>query len=154
MAAEIDRPRGANGVLFATGTENSGLSFFVEDDHLVFDYNYFGAHTVVVSDHPVPEGPSIVGVRFIRANREADVSLVIDGAVVGTMHLVQLMNMMSSVGPSVGYDHGSPVSDRYVAPNAFEGRLRALHVDADPAGKHRPDDHLPLTEYLAEMGRQ
>jgi len=154
MAAEIDRPAGANGVLFATGTENSGLSLFVEDDHLVFDYNYFGDHTVVVSDRPLPTGSSIVGVRFERANRQADATLVIDGEAAGAVHLGLLMSIMSSVGPSVGYDHGSPVSDHYAAPNPFAGRLRALHIDADPAGRHRPDDHVPLTEYVAEMARQ
>jgi arylsulfatase len=154
MAAEIDRPDGANGVLFASGTENSGISFFVDDDHLVFDYNFFGVHTLVVADRPVPVGPSIVGVRFDRAGPEADVTLVIDGVDDATVHLDQLMNIMSSVGPSVGYDHGSPVSERYAAPNPFAGVLRALHVDADPAGRHRPDGALALSEYLAEMGRQ
>ena len=47
LAATIDRPAGAGGVLFATGTENSGLSVFVQDDRLVFDYNCFNDHHVV-----------------------------------------------------------------------------------------------------------
>ena len=47
-------------MLFATGTENSGISFFVQDDRLVLDYNSFNDHTVVVSDVEVPEGPSVV----------------------------------------------------------------------------------------------
>jgi arylsulfatase A-like enzyme len=155
MVAEIDRPQGADGVLFASGTENSGLSLFVDEGHLVFDYNFFGAHSLVASDHPVPEGESLVGVRFDRAGREADVTLLIDGVEVGSMHLDAVMGIISSVGPSVGYDHGSPVSDRYAAPNPFQGRLRAVHIDADPTGKHRPDDEaLSLTEYVAAMARQ
>jgi arylsulfatase A-like enzyme len=155
MVADIDRRLGAGGVLFATGTENSGLSLFVDDDHLVFDYNYFGSHSVVVSDHLVPEGDSLVGVRFSRSGREADVTLLIDGAEVGSMHLAAVMSIISSVGPSIGYDHGSPVSDRYAAPNPFQGRLRAVHVDADPSGSHRPDEEaLSLTEYVTAMARQ
>ncbi len=50
LAATVDRPAGAGGVLFATGTENSGLSVFVQDDRLVFDYNCFNDHHVVESD--------------------------------------------------------------------------------------------------------
>ena len=60
MTATIDRRRGQGGVLFATGTENSGISFFVQDDRLVLDYNSFNDHTVLVSDVEVPEGPSVV----------------------------------------------------------------------------------------------
>ena len=69
MAATIDRPEGANGVLYASGNENSGVSLFVQDDHLVFDYNCFGDHQVVVSDAPVPVGRSVVGVHFVRTGR-------------------------------------------------------------------------------------
>jgi arylsulfatase A-like enzyme len=54
--ATVDRPTGAGGVLYASGTENSGLSLFVQDDRLVFDYNCFGDHHVVESERPVPEG--------------------------------------------------------------------------------------------------
>ena len=154
MAAEIERPAGAEGVLFATGTENAGLALFVDGDHLVFDYNYFGAHTVVVSEHPVPDGSSIVGVSFERAGKAADVTLRIDGEPVGAVHLDEVMGIISSVGPSIGFDSGSPVSDRYAAPNPFQGRLRALHIDADPSGRHRDDGAQPLAEYIAEMARQ
>jgi arylsulfatase len=153
MAAEIDRAPGGGGVLYATGTENSGLSFFVQDDHLVFDYNFFGEHTVLVSERPVPEGRCVVGLRFDRDQGQADATLVIAGEVAGSVHLDQLMNIMSSVGPSVGFDHGSAVSDRYQAPFPFTG-LRALHIDADPSGRHLGDDDLAFADYVAEMSRQ
>ena len=38
------------------------------------------------------------------------------------------MTMISSVGPSIGYDHGSPVSERYTGHFPFEGRLERLDV--------------------------
>ena len=44
------RPPGDEGVLYATGTENSGICVFVQDDRLVVDYNAFDDHTVVESD--------------------------------------------------------------------------------------------------------
>src|SRR6202453_1105161 len=39
MSATIQRPPGTEGVLYSSGTENSGVSLFVQDDRLVFDYN-------------------------------------------------------------------------------------------------------------------
>ena len=128
LAATSDRPEGAGGVLYASGTANSGLSIFVQDDHLVFDYNCFGDHHVATSSVPVPTGSSVVGVRFRRTGSEGDATLVIDGAEVGDLHLPFAMRMMSSVGPSVAYDHGSPVSDRYDGEFPFEGQLERVDI--------------------------
>ena len=50
------RRRATTGVLFATGTENSGISVFVQDDRLVVDYNAFDDHTILESDVAVPTG--------------------------------------------------------------------------------------------------
>src|SRR6202035_2348562 len=83
MDATIDRPAGAAGVLYASGTENSGVSLFVEDDRLVFDYNCFGDHRVVTSEALVPVGSSVVGVRFRRTGKGAEAVLVIDGSPAG-----------------------------------------------------------------------
>src|SRR5580693_2639913 len=66
LSATIVRPEGAGGVLYASGTENSGVSLFVQGDRLVFDYNCFGDHHLVESEARVPVGPSVVGVRFHR----------------------------------------------------------------------------------------
>jgi arylsulfatase len=152
MTARIDRPAGADGVLFATGTENSGVSFFVQDGRLVFDYNYFGEHHAVVSDRDVPVGESEVAVRFERTGPSTGrATLVVAGEDAGVLELSKLMGMMSSVGPSVGYDHGSAVSDRYEAPFPFAGRLQCLDNDVDPTGKYRRQREI---EHAAEMARQ
>jgi hypothetical protein len=121
LAATIDRPAGGGGVLYATGTENSGLSLFVRDDRLVFDYNYLGDHRIVTSDIEVPEGPSIVGVEFRRTSEGGQATLVIDAVPCGSVELPFVMRIVSSIGPSVGYDHGSPVSEQCDAPFPFEG---------------------------------
>ena len=128
LVATIDRPDGAGGVLYATGTENSGVSVFVQGDRLVLDYNCFGDHHVVVSDRPVPTGVSSVGLRFRRRGRGARAQLVIDGSACGDLEIPFAMTLISSVGPSVGYDHGSAVSDRYTAPFPFTGAFRQLDV--------------------------
>ncbi|HLH27419.1 MAG TPA: arylsulfatase, partial [Acidimicrobiales bacterium] len=153
LAADIDRPAGAGGVLYATGTRNSGVSVFVADDRLHLDYNCFGDHHVVASDRPVPAGPSRVGVRFRRQGRGARAELLVDGAPAGEMEVPFAMTLISSVGPSVGYDHGSPVSDRYSGPFPFEGTLHQLEVDVLGASEAERQDGLAADERAA-MARQ
>ena len=129
LTARVERPAGAGGVLYATGTENSGLSLFVQDDRLVFDYNEFGTHHVVDSTREVPAGACELGVRFRRVGKRAGhATLVIDGTDCGELELPFAMRMMSSVGPSVGYDHGSPVSERYDDAFRFGGTVHEVVV--------------------------
>jgi len=128
LDATIDRPAGAGGVVMASGTENAGVSFFVQHDRLIFDYNIFNEHHIVESTEVVPTGPSVIGLRFRRGKNDADVELVIDGRVVGSGHLPFLMRIISSIGMSIGRDHGSPVSKRYRDEFAFEGRLERVDI--------------------------
>ena len=152
--ATVDRAAGEAGVLYASGTENSGLSLFVQGDRLVFDYNAFGDHTVVESDGPLPEGPATLGVRFRRAGRGATVTLVVDDQPVASVELGFAMGMMSSIGPSVGFDHGSAVSPRYESPFPFEGDLRRLDVQLlrKPGGGE--PEGVAEAEQRAAMARQ
>ncbi len=153
MAATVDRPEGANGVLYASGNENSGISLFVQDDRLVLDYNCFGDHHVAVSEHPVPVGPSVIGVHFVRSGRGGEATLIIDGETSGSLRVPFMMTMISSVGPSVGYDHGSPVSPRYDAPFPFEGRLSRLDVTLGRPSPSAEDDETLAAERAA-LSRQ
>ena len=151
MAAVIDRPEGAGGVLYASGTENSGVSLFVQDSRLVFDYNCFGEHHVVESEETVPVGPSVVGVRFRRTGKSGEATLLIDDLACGTMAVPFAMTMISSVGPSIGYDHGSPVSERYTGHFPFEGRLVRLDVNlvraatGDEAARAEADERAAMS---------
>ena len=60
------------------------------------------------------------------------------------------MRMMSSVGPSIAYDHGSPVSTRYTAPFPFEGTLHEVEIQI----LTRQDAEARDAEAAAEMSRQ
>ena len=77
------------------------------------------------------------------------VELLVDGQPSGRADLALYMRMMSSVGPSVGYDHGSAVSTRYEAPFAYTGDLEQVVIEA---GK-KPSDTADV-EARTEMGRQ
>jgi arylsulfatase len=139
LEATIERPDGAQGVLFAVGNENSGITVFVLEDRLWFDYNAFGDHQIVGSSRTVPLGASVVGVRFRRTGAAGVATLMIDGADAGSVEVPVVLRILSSVGASVGFDHGSAVSERYRSPFFFEGRLVRLDVQlVSPQG---PDAH-------------
>jgi arylsulfatase len=133
--AHITRPAGANGVLYAIGTENAGLSIFLQNDLLVFDYNYFGEHWIVESEQAVPTGTSVIGVQFRRGKKDANVVLTINQRASGEIHLPRFMRIMSSVGASVGYDDGSPVSERYNGSFPFEGSIERIDIQIISADK-------------------
>ncbi len=60
------------------------------------------------------------------------------------------MRMVSSVGSSVGYDHGSPVSERYDAPYAFTGDLHEVVIRVP----ERRSDAEKKAAAESEMSRQ
>ena len=152
LSATIDRPAGAGGVLYATGTENSGISLFIQDDRLVLDYNCFDDHHVLESTVTVPEGGSVVAVQFRREGSAGRAALSVDGSTCGEMTVPFAMHIISSVGSSVGYDHGSPVSGRYQGPFPFEGTLEKVEITV--VHKGAPPTELGEAEQRAAMSRQ
>jgi arylsulfatase len=151
LTARVTRAAGDEGVLYATGTENSGFSVFVQGDRFVVDYNAFDAHTVVESTVEVPVGSSELTARFRRGEgRAGSLEVLVDGVVAGQAELPLFMRMMSSVGASVGYDHGSPVSTRYRAPFPFTGTLHAVEIQL----LTRPAEGTAEAEARTEMARQ
>ena len=152
MTATIDRAAGEGGVIYATGTENSGISFFVQGDRLVFDDNCFNDHQVLESHVEVPVGPSVVSVQFRRQGGGGAATILIDGVPCGEMTMPVAMNIISSVGPSVGYDHGSPVSELYSGHFPFEGTLHKVEIAVVHKGYVPPE--VAESEQRAAMARQ
>ncbi len=151
LTASVTRVEGDEGVIYATGTENSGFSFFVQGDRLVFDYNAFDEHTIIESALAVPLGRSELTVRVRRGDgRSGAATVEIDGRPCGAAAYSLFMRMMSSVGASVGYDHGSAVSQRYAAPFRFTGTLHEVVIQASP---ERYGD-VAAAEHATAMGRQ
>ncbi|MGB6108157.1 MAG: arylsulfatase [Mycobacterium sp.] len=151
LTARISRTAGQDGVLFATGTENSGIAVFIQDDRFVVDYNAFNDHAMIASTVAVPTGDSTLVARLRRgAGRSGSISLEVNGQPAGAVELPLVMMMISSVGASIGYNHGSAVSDRYEAPFTFAGTLHSLEIQLI-------DDDGPAAQQAraaAEMSRQ
>ena len=129
LTAQVTRAASQDGVLFATGSENSGISVFVQNDRLVVDYNAFDDHSLVESAVEVPAGDSTLVVRLRRGDGgSGSISIEVNGAPAGTVELPLVMLLISSIGVSIGFDHGSAVSTRYDAPFPFTGKLHELEI--------------------------
>ena len=150
LTAQVSRGADDAGVLWATGNANSGMSVFVQNGRLVVDYNSFGEHTVVESELEVPAGDCVLTARLRRTSRtEGVIELAIDGEPCGSAELPYMMQIISSIGSSVGLDHGQAVSPRYEAPFAFSGALHAVEIDRSGASRTEAE-----TAARTEMARQ
>ena len=144
---------GDSGVIYATGTENSGITLFVDSGHLVFDYNIFGEHHIVRSEAEVPTGRSRIGVRFRRLGRHGRAEIHINGTASGAVEVPFVMRVISSVGSSIGYDHGSPVGLDYSHRRdgfPFSGSLERVIIQLVA----REEADVAAAEQRAAMGRQ
>ena len=150
MTARLRSESRDEGVLYATGNENSGMTVFIQDSHLVVDYNAFDEHTIVESDVPIPEGENVLLVKIERTSRTSGrVELAVNDLVCGSVELPFMMRMISSIGASVGYDHGSAVSARYDAPYEFTGELHEVVIELGARTSAETQ-----TAAKAEMSRQ
>jgi arylsulfatase len=139
ITARVTTTSGDEGALLATGNENSGGSMFVQNGRLVFDYNAFGDHTIVESNIEVPAGDCSLGVHLERDGRGGWVELLIDGQSCGRETIPLYLVTFTSVGASVGEDHGSAVSAQYSAPFAFTGTLHDVTIQL-PGGRDPSSD--------------
>jgi arylsulfatase A-like enzyme len=150
ITARVEVQPGDEGVLFATGTQNSGISVFVQHGRFVLDYNAFGAHTILESN-ALPSGEVELLVRLRRGQgMQGTVEIVVNGESASSANLALFMRMISSIGPSVGSDHGSAVSGRYTAPFAFTGTLHEVVIQSSP----EKYSDVATAAARAEMSRQ
>jgi arylsulfatase A-like enzyme len=129
LSARVTRDAGDEGVIWAVGSASSGFSVFVQDHKLVMDYNSFDDHTIIESGLPVPEGDSVLSASVRRNSRQTGtIHLAINGEECAQADLPYMMRMVSSLGASIGNDHGSQVSQRYEGEFAFEGTLHEVEI--------------------------
>ncbi|GAA1988889.1 arylsulfatase [Isoptericola halotolerans] len=130
---------GADGVLYKLGGAGGGLTCFLLDGVLVYEYNLFLVQrTVVRSDGPVPAGSHEVEIetRFAGDPRPAgplQVSLRVDGAEVGSGTVPVSAPLLFSANDclDIGRAYGGAVSRTYAdrLPFALEGRIGTVHVE-------------------------
>ena len=140
--ADVDVPEGgANGVLLSAGGVDGGFTFYVKNGKLQFDYNYLSIkHFHVESSSTVPKGRHKLRFEFeptgkpniaVGKGAPGRAQLYVDGKLVGAGDLPVTIPLSLSLsgGFVCGADPGSPVSDAYQPPFAFDGTLYNVVVD-------------------------
>ncbi|MGB0102089.1 MAG: arylsulfatase [Nocardioides sp.] len=130
-------PESANGVLYALGANSGGLTLFVEDGHLCYEYNLFIiSRTKIRAEQPLPAGRTRIEVRteYVepRPGGPLTVTVTADGAPVmsGTVPVSAPLLFTANDCLDIGTCLGSPVSLDYYdrAPFPFEGTIDTVEV--------------------------
>jgi arylsulfatase len=130
--------KGAEGVIVAEGGSSGGYTLYVKDRKLVYEYNFFGRQrTAIASDTELPKGKIEVMVDYVQKPvdesdpaRGGSVTLKINGKKVGGGELERVVPSRFSATETldIGSDLGSTVSESYVAPHAFTGKIEKVDI--------------------------
>jgi arylsulfatase len=129
-------PKNANGVLFALGGTGAGITCYMKDGYLNYEYNCFIVQrTKLKSTSIIPAGETkieilmepIEGTLVVPGN----VSIKVNGKSMGKVKVPNLANLtLSTEGLEVGRDEHSPVSPDYADQGEFEftGTIHNMNV--------------------------
>ncbi|MCP5433378.1 MAG: arylsulfatase [Alphaproteobacteria bacterium] len=133
LAVTLDHPRGGEGALVARGTASSGFALYVKGERPVFDFSFFGKHVVLRSQASLAPGTHEIVLDIVRnAQRQGEMSLLVDGAVVARGTLPLLIWMISTIGMDIGRSL-APINDEYAPPFEYPGRIATVVFDLPPA---------------------
>ena len=141
VTADIDVPEKASGVVYSLGGASGGVSLFMRDGVLHYEYNAVGlARTKLMAASPLPAGRHRVAIetRMLDAKPGAAAQLVLraDGQdlAIGTTPFTPPIAFTATGSFNVSRSAGSPVSLDYFddAPFAFSGLIQNVHVSYQP----------------------
>ncbi|MFC9787267.1 arylsulfatase [Rhodococcus sp. NPDC127528] len=138
VTIELTAPERSSGVLYALGANSGGLTCYVDDGHLCYEYNLFILmRTKIRSEHRLPAGAHTVTVAtsFAEARPGGPLRVVLavdgetfaEGVVPVSVPLLFTANDCLDIGTCLG----SPVSMDYRdrAPFPFAGRIEEVRVE-------------------------
>lgn len=137
VTVDADLPERANGVLFALGGMGGGISLYLKEGVLTYEYNGFAVErTRLRSAGPLPAGRAEIVVEMAMASRmrgaAAEVKVLLNGAEIGRARIPYTapITFTASETLDVGQDRGSPVSLDYFeqAPYAFNGKVHSVRI--------------------------
>jgi len=137
VTIDAEIPAGANGVLYALGAFSGGLTAYVKDGRLFYEYNLFEIQrTRISSQQKLPTGKVQIEVEtkysVHKPGGPLKVTLRVNGAVVGTGDVPISAPLLFTANDclDIGTDLGSPVSLDYFdkAPFEFNGKINEVRV--------------------------
>ncbi|NKC15208.1 MAG: sulfatase-like hydrolase/transferase [Gammaproteobacteria bacterium] len=130
ITAHIEHGAGDEGVLVACGARTGGHSFYVQNGHLVFEYNALGQSTAITADRALQAGRHTVKAQFKKsAEHEGTLTLIINEEPSGHGTIRLLPWRQTLYGMDIGRDVGSTVGTAYKAPFAYCGTLHFIEYE-------------------------
>ena len=138
VVIDLETGNNANGVLYSLGGFSGGLTLFMENGKVVYEYNmmmierYTGETKEALSPgrHEIEVVTQILSPKPLS---EATVSIKVDGKEQAVIKVGRTVPAAFTASESfnVGIDLGSPVSARYFdkAPFKFDGKIHTVKVD-------------------------
>jgi arylsulfatase A-like enzyme len=137
VVIDADLPDGASGVLYALGGAGGGLTCFMDEGYLCYEYNCFILmRTKIRSGQPVPGGRVTFEIETVYAEARPggplDITLKVDDEVVASGQVPVSVPLLFSANDclDIGTCLGGPVSLDYFdrAPFPFNGTIEELAV--------------------------
>ena len=136
ITLDVDMPKDANGVLFALGAISGGMTVYMKDGYLNYEYNAFEVQrTKIKSKAKLAAGKTKIEILLVPGTGKlvnpGDVSIKVNGKKVGKATVPNLAGLaFSTEGFEVGRDDHSPVSLDYFDKGDFEfnGTIHNMHV--------------------------
>ncbi|MFY9890123.1 MAG: arylsulfatase [Streptosporangiaceae bacterium] len=137
VTIDADVPAGANGVLYALGGAGGGLTAYVDDGFLCFEYNLFILmRTRIRSERPLPAGPVRIQLETtfaeVRPGGPLDITMTVNGEKLGSGRVPVSVPLLFTANDclDIGVCLGSPVSLDYYdrAPFRFSGTIDNVNV--------------------------
>jgi hypothetical protein len=154
ITAEVNLPAASDGgVILAMGTQTKGISWYIQDQHVVFDCNFATEHLVTRSSETVPVGNSTLGVTFKWQDTNGLLTISINGQNCGSVELPSPMNI-GNIGLRIGSDNQSPVCESYEPPFTFTGTIHRVVVRHPEYLTEADDRAAAQARFMEEMAKQ
>ena len=136
ITLDVDMPKNANGVLFAIGGAAGGLTCYMKDGYLNYEFNSFlVVKTKIKSSQKLSEGATKIEILLEPTEGTTvvpgKVSIKVNGKSIGEATIPHLTNLVfSTEGLEVGRDEHSPVSSEYFDKGEFpfNGTIHNMNV--------------------------
>jgi arylsulfatase len=137
VTIDAEIPDNVNGVLYALGPYAGGISLFVENGIINYEYNLFlMERTVIQSQEKLPSGKVKIEIKSELVNPKPysplEITISVNGKKIAHGEVPKTAPSFFSFndGFDIGSDFGSPVSESYfeLAPFEFNGSINNVNI--------------------------
>ncbi|MDQ6473099.1 arylsulfatase [Flavobacterium sp. LHD-80] len=135
VSIDIEIPANANGVLYAVGGSGGGLTCFIENNKLTYEYNMFLIENYSVTTNKIAPGRHTIEIitKMAKPGAAATVTINIDGKQEALCNVKRTVPAAFSATETfdVGTDMGGAVSLRYhnKAPFEYDGKIYSVKIN-------------------------